>query len=151
MSIEKQVAEAILQDKILINLGDRKIQVPRPTLGTMIEVSKIISECGVGEFKTDAQNALSETIRIAKDCDMLADVLAILILGVKKRFLSINFLGLNILLRNRQKRLKNEILKNLTPKTIAEAIAQIFGAMECGFFLSTLIILKPANILKPTI
>jgi hypothetical protein len=150
MNIERQVANAILQKDIEIVLGSRKIKVPRPTLGTMIEVSKMISEFGITDVKTDLQNALTETIRIAKDCDKLADILALLILGTKKAVSRIKIFGISITIKNRQKRLKKEILENLSPKPIAEAIAAIFGEMECGFFLSIITILKQGNILKPT-
>ena len=150
MNIEKQVANAILQKDIEIVLGSRQIKVPRPTLGTMIEVSKMISEFGITDVKTDLQNALTETIRIAKDCDKLADILALLILGAKKAVSRIKIFGISINIKNRQKRLKKEILENLSPKPIAEAIAAIFGEMECGFFLSIITILKQGNILKPT-
>lgn len=150
MNIERQVANAILQKDIEIVLGSRKIKVPRPTLGTMIEVSKMISEFGITDVKTDLQNALTETIRIAKDCDKLADILALLILGTKKAVSRIKIFGISITIKDRQKRLKKEILENLSPKPIAEAIAAIFGEMECGFFLSIITILKQGNILKPT-
>lgn len=150
MNIERQVANAILQKDIEIVLGSRKIKVPRPTLGTMIEVSRIISEFGISEVKTDLQNALSETLKVAKDSDKLADILALLILGTKKTISRIKIFGISITLRDRQKRLKKEILENLSPKPIAEAIAAIMGEMECGFFLSIITILKQGNILKPT-
>ena len=150
MNIEKQVANAILQKDIEIVLGSRKIKVPRPTLGTMIEVSRMISEFGISEVKTDLQNALSETLRVAKDSDALADILALLILGTKKAVSRIKIFGISITIKDRQKRLKKEILENLSPKPIAEAIAAIIGEMECGFFLSIITILKQGNILKPT-
>jgi hypothetical protein len=150
MNIEKQVANAILQKDIEIVLGSRKIKVPRPTLGTMIEVSRMISEFSISEVKTDLQNALSETLRVAKDSDALADILALLILGTKKAVSRIKIFGISITIKDRQKRLKKEILENLSPKPIAEAIAAIMGEMECGFFLSIITILKQGNILKPT-
>jgi hypothetical protein len=150
MNIERQVANAILQKDIEIVLGSRKIKVPRPTLGTMIEVSRMISEFGITDVKTDLQNALTETIRIAKDCDKLADILAVLLLGTKKAVSRIKIFGISITIKDRQKRLKKEILENLSPKPIAEAIAAIMGEMECGFFLSIITILKQGNILKPT-
>lgn len=150
MNIEKQVANAILQKDIEIVIGSRKVKVPRPTLGTMIEVSRMISEFGISEVKTDLQNALSETLRVAKDSDALADILALLILGTKKAVSRIKIFGISITIKDRQKRLKKEILENLSPKPIAEAIAAIMGEMECGFFLSIITILKQGNILKPT-
>ena len=150
MNIEKQVANAILQKDIEIVLGSRKIKVPRPTLGTMIEVRRMIAEFGISDVKTDLQNALSETLRVAKDSDKLADILALLILGTKKTISRIKIFGISITLRDRQKRLKKEILENLSPKPIAEAIAAIMSEMECGFFLSIITILKQGNILTPT-
>lgn len=150
MNIERQVANAILQKDIEIVIGSRKVKVPRPTLGTMIEVSRMISEFGISDVKTDLQNALSETLRVAKDSDALADILALLILGTKKAVSRIKIFGISITIKDRQKRLKKEILENLSPKPIAEAIAAIMGEMECGFFLSIITILKQGNILKPT-
>lgn len=150
MNIEKQVANAILQKDIEIVIGSRKVKVPRPTLGTMIEVSRMIAEFGISDIKTDLQNALSETLRVAKDSDLLADILALLILGTKKAVSRIKIFGISITIKDRQKRLKKEILENLSPKPIAEAIAAIMGEMECGFFLSIITILKQGNILKPT-
>lgn len=150
MNIEKQVANAILQKDIEIVIGSRKVKVPRPTLGTMIEVSRMISEFGISDVKTDLQNALSETLRVAKDSDKLADILALLILGTKKAVSRIKIFGISITIKDRQKRLKKEILENLSPKPIAEAIAAIMGEMECGFFLSIITILKQGNILNPT-
>jgi hypothetical protein len=149
-TIERQVADAILQNDIEVEIGAKTIRVPRPTLGTMIEVSRLISECGFEEVEATAERALTDTLRMAKDSEPLADILATLMLGAKNTERSIKIFGLTILTRDVRKRLKRQILDNFTPKTIAETIAKIFSGMECGFFLTITTILNQARITKKT-
>ena len=150
MNIEKQVASAILQEDIEVKIGAKQIKVPRPTLGTMIDVSRLISQCGIDDFKMSAESALTDTLRIAKDCESLADILSVLMLGRKRTVLKVSIFGNDIIIKDRKKRLKKQILENFTPKNIAEIIAQILGQMECAFFLATITTLNQVNILRKT-
>ena len=151
MTIEKKVANAILQEDIEVSIGKKTIKIPRPTLGTMIEVSRLIAECGMREFKISAESAVTDTLSIAKDCEPLAEILAVLMLGRKKSVLSVSIFGVDVIIKDRKKRLKKQILEDFTPKIIAETIAQILGQMECAFFLGIITTLSQANILKKTI
>lgn len=150
MSIEREIANAVLQNDIEVNIGAKAIKVPRPTLGTMMEVSKIVSECGFAEFKLDVENALSDTLKYAKESDKLAEILAMFIIGRKNAVTRLKIFGMNICIRDRVKRLKIEILDNLTPHSIATALAEIFKQMDCAFFLGIITTLSQVNILRKT-
>lgn len=153
MSIKKQIADAILEKPIEINILGRIINAPRPTLGTMIEVSKLINDYDYQEFTKDDKNfdkIIGETLRIAKNWEGLAEILAWLLLGKNKALQELKIFGIVIYIKDNIKPLKNEILNKLTPKEIAEAIFKICGSMECGFFLSTIGFLNNINHLKKT-
>jgi len=78
-TIESKTAEAILERKKQITIGDQTYEVAQPTMATLILVSELVSQ--LPQTRMDPENILTETLRVAKDCRILGDIIAVLILG----------------------------------------------------------------------
>lgn len=80
-TIEQKVSETILQKMQEVTIGGATYQVAPPTTSTLILASEHISK--LPSIKLDGDKILVETLYIAKDCRVLGDIVAILILGAK--------------------------------------------------------------------
>lgn len=80
-TIEQEFAAAILQKPLVISIGGVSYEVAPPTLGTLILVSEVISL--IPSFDFSSKKILTTSLSIAKDCRVLAEILAILVLGSK--------------------------------------------------------------------
>jgi hypothetical protein len=148
--IEQSVADTILGNTLKVRISGKVVDVPRPTLSTIIEVSKMVAEYPFVDFNTTNEKLVPETIRIAKEFDGIENVLAMLIIGKKRSKVSFNVLGREIVLFDRVKRLGRKLKDDLTAREVAEIIVQIFASMDCGFFLATITSLNTINHLKAT-
>ena len=84
--VENMIADSINGNPIMIKFRGKDIEIPRPTLGTLIEASKYIAKLPEFDVKTDAIVAVQQTLSIAKDCDKISEILAILVLGKKNMY-----------------------------------------------------------------
>lgn len=82
MSIESKVADTILQAKKEITLGGKTFTVAPPTPATLIRLSQLISQ--LPAVKSDSNKVLMEVLHHAKDCTILGDIAATIILGASK-------------------------------------------------------------------
>jgi len=149
-TIEKLTADTILQNTQKITVNGREYKVAPPTVATLIEVSKYISQ--TPEMKVDENgNVLTEVLAYAKDCGCFGDIAAILILGKKNLVTEKKYLfGLYRREVNNQKKLANEIIDNLSPEELNELIMEIFKTMKVAFFFSISIFLQNVNQLRKT-
>lgn len=149
-TLEQQVADTILAEPLQIKVGGKTIKVPRPTLSTIIEVSKMISTFPYVEFDINSEKIIHETLRIAQQYDGFEEVLAMLIIGKKRAKATISIFGKEIVLFDRVKRYAKRLKDTLTPREMAQAVVTIFSSMDCGFFLATITSLNNINHLKQT-
>lgn len=147
--IENMVADSINGNPIMIKFRGKDMEIPRPTLGTLIEASKYIAKLPEFDVKTEANAAVQQTLSIAKDCDKIPEILAILMLGKKDMRRAIRIFGMTVYKVDRVKKLAAEI-ENMTSQEIAEILVAIFSAMDCGFFLGIITSLQGINMLKKT-
>lgn len=149
MKVEKLIADTVNGNPIKVKFRDKEMEIPRPTLGTLIEASKHIAELPEFEIKNDIQLAVQQTLSIAQNCGKIAEIMAILMLGKKNMYDEIRIFGRTIRIKNRVKKLAAEI-ENLTSQECSELLVAIFSSMDCGFFLGIIISLQGINQLKKT-
>lgn len=81
-TIEQTVAETILEQPFEVKVGEKSYQVASASTATLILVSEAISQ--LPHIALDTEKVVEETLSVAKDCRILGDIAAILILGAKK-------------------------------------------------------------------
>lgn len=82
-SIEKKVTDAILQRASdSIEIEGKVYPIAPATPATLILVSELVAN--MPEIATEGENLLFETLRTAKDCSVIGEIVATLILGAKR-------------------------------------------------------------------
>lgn len=147
---EHKAAGAILQKPITVKIGTKQYDVPRPTLGTIIEVSGMIADYKDTEYNETSTDPVAETLRIAKEYDGLERIIAMIILGAKVARKEIKLFGRTIWRSKRLERLARKIKEEMTPKEITETLVAVFSTMDCAFFLIAITTLHRVNHLTPT-
>ena len=141
-TLEQKTANGILQLPAEVEIGKKKYRVAPPSTATLILASAAISK--LPNVSLDSENIASECLYVAKDCEALGEIVAILILGAKG--LKRSF----FCLRNRKAKLTKEILEELSPKQLSDALAKLLAGMDLAFFFATTTSLIEINLLKKT-
>jgi hypothetical protein len=148
-TLEQKTANAILQQPVEVQIGQKIYQVAPPSTATLILASAAVST--LPKVSLDSENIASESLRIAKDCEVLGEIIAILILGAKgltetRR----SFGGLKTTSIDRKVTLSKEILTELTPKQLSDMLGKLLAGMELAFFFATTNSLIEINLLRKT-
>lgn len=157
MEIEKKVADTILQKPYKVEVGGVTYEVAPPSIATLIIVSSLIAQ--LPAIKIDEKNVLLESLKVAKDCKVIGDIVATLILGadnleeemvvVEKRLFGIVRKESKLIVDN-QRILSDKILKKLTPRQVNNTTIDILNRMEVGDFFGLTASLIEVNLTKPT-
>lgn len=157
MEVQEQVADTILQKPYKVKIGGATYEVAPPSIATLVIVSSLIAK--LPQVNLNEKNVLLETLRVAKDCSLLGDIVATLILGadnleeerviVQKRYFGIIREEVKIKIDN-QHILSDEILKKLTPRQVNNTTIDILNRMEVGDFFGLTASLIEVNLTKPT-
>lgn len=146
---EQLISKTILQEPIDITINGKPMQINKPTLATLIEISALASQIPVIPRMESEDEILQWVLSNAKDCAVIADIAAALILGSRT-----NTRRFGISWRQNQKntrsRLAKKILEHYSPKEVFEIVSNALSVQEIGFFLSTITTLQGANVLKKT-
>lgn len=137
---EQKTASAILQAGELVNVGGAKYTVPPPTIATLILVSEHVSKLPKLQIKEDS-NVVFETLRIAKDCTPVIDIVVTLLLGAKVMNSYMHFAT------------KNKAYKrvlNLSPNELSELTLTLLKRHETESFFVLTTSLIEINMTKPT-
>lgn len=164
-TLEQKVAETILQRPVEVKVGEKTYTTAPPSVATLILVSEAVSR--LPHFTLDPENVVGESLSIAKDCQALGEIVAILLLGAKnltrrvkteqtveKRF----FFGL---IRRKKTvevekiidckaELAQELLENLRPSELQGLTATLLQRMELGDFFGLTTFLSEINLLRQT-
>lgn len=152
-SIENMVADTINQNPLKITIRGKEVEIPRPTLGTLIEVSKEIAE--LPDIKASkAENGdyikpIWQTLLYARDCVRIPRIIAMLMLGKKAFYREIVFFGWRIRTKDRLSALART-LEGFTSEELSNILVAILQSLDCGFFLMLTTSLTGINQLKPT-
>jgi len=155
----------ILQQPTKIIIGGREFNVAPPSTATLILVSQAVARLPQEKMNPDA--VLEESLSIAKDCAVLGEIGAILLLGAKhltetvkapqikeKRLLW----GLIRVRRevavettvDRKAELTRWLLEEVTPAELQGGIANLLTRMQIGDFFGLTTFLVEINLLRPT-
>ncbi len=154
---EAKVAQTVLQEPTQVTVGDRTFDVAPPTLKTLILASAAISQ--LPQEQLDHDHIVQETLYIAKNCAVLGDVAAILILGAKGLKETVTrprkgLLGLlgfkHKVVIDRQAELANYLLENLSAKSLRDVIMSLVQKLQLGDFFGLTTFLIDLNLLRPT-
>ena len=162
--IEELIGETILQDSKPVEIkGVGTLTVAHPSVATLIEVSKTIGRLPVmPSIRGREQEALPFTLAHARDCAIIGDVVAVLLLGKKgisrkvdncsraKSWKNNRFFRLfrkKVLLRTV---LAQALLEEYTPEQLQAIIVECLGMQQVAFFLNIITSLNDANVLRQT-
>lgn len=151
--IEKQVSATILQKpKAEVSIGGRIYKISAPTPATLIRVSELIAE--LPQLKMDSNNILSETLATAKDCKIIGEICAILILGAKKErdadVSKWSWRKFRFVKDREVRQLANDILYECEIKDMCELVTSRLLNMQIGDFFALTASLFEANLLRRT-
>lgn len=148
-NIESKAADTILENPKEVTIGTKTYKVAPPTVRTLIEASKLISQ--LPAIKMDTGSVLLESLAIAKDCEILGKILAVLVIGAKTEQQD---RGGMVLWRKKKtdpvKQLADELLDTISPTDLKDAIAQILKAMEIADFFAITASLLEISLLGAT-
>lgn len=162
-TIEQQVAEAILQQATTsIEIDGHTFEVAPPSPATLILVSATTSQMPAIDKKTD--NILFETLRTAKDADVIGKIAATLILGAKRirearqikvatkrtwSWRKMRFVTEDVTMPEFDF-LTRTILEEISPATLSQVISQRFLDMQVADFFGLSTSLSEINITRRT-
>lgn len=156
-TIESATAGAILEKKQEITVGDKTYQVAPPTTATIIEVSALISKLPGVNLKPDS--ILIESLVIAKDCNPLGEIVAMLILGAgntvktekvtKKRFFGL-VKTIEEVTTDLLTPLANELLYKISPLELQTKTIELLSRMEFEHFFGFTTSLIEINLIRAT-
>lgn len=162
-TIEQRVADTILQKPNEIKVGDKTYKVAPPSIATLMLVSEAVSL--LPHLKLDDKDIVRESLSVAKDCRILGDIAAILILGARHTDEKVTRVkteeipclwGLFKRKRNRavvsdrKTELSKELLEDLSPSRLHHLITQLLSGLDLGDFFAVTTFLTEVNLMRQT-
>jgi hypothetical protein len=156
-TVESKVSKTILQQQEKIVVGGEIYEVSPPSTATLIFASEAISQLPF--VKLDSDNIVYECMYVAKDCRVLGDIIAILMLGAKrltetKKIVQKRFFGLSSHLVettvDNKAILAKKLLEDLEPKDLHELMAKLLKSMQLSDFFGLTASLIEINLLRKT-
>ena len=156
-TIEQKVGDAVLQRPKEININGRHFTVAPPSVSTLILASEAISL--LPQVQLDKAKIVEEVLFVAKDCRMLGDIAAILILGAKglketvttKRKYFFGLFARSITETvDRKAELSKWLLEELDTAQLNKLIFELLKDFNLGDFFGTTTFLIEINLLRPT-
>lgn len=151
--VESRTAETILQKPLEVMVGEETYTVAPPSTATLILVSELVARLPGVSMKLD--NYIVESLAVAKDCRVLGEIVATLILGAlgikecrkwaEKRSLWGVKKGKGVL-----EELAEKLLEELSPKQLHQLAVQLLSRMEIEDFFSLTASLMDVNLTRPT-
>lgn len=164
-TIEQTVAETILEQPFEVKVGEKSYQVASASTATLILVSEAISQ--LPHIALDTEKVVEETLSVAKDCRILGDIAAILILGAKnitekkkvpqikeKRYLLCGLIRRPYTVEveitiDKKAELAKELLEDVSPRELNLIVSQILSRMQIADFFGLTTFLAELNLLHP--
>lgn len=157
MRIEKKTANAVLQKSLEIRIGDQSYHAAPPSCATLIRASELVAE--LPALRLNAEDIASETLYVARQCGVLGDLVAVLILGAKglrerQEVVKTRLWGLirqvEVVEVDRQAELAQAILHELSPSQVRTTIVKLLRQMEVADFFGIITSLLEINLLRQT-
>lgn len=161
-TIEQRVGATLLQQPRQIEVAGKTYNVAPPTIATLILASEAISL--LPQERLDDERIVEETLRIAKDCRALGDILGRALLGQalspedkdseERTTEERTLLGLRrrrtTQTIDRKRELSDELLEALAPRDLYRLISELLRDMQLGDFFGATTSLLEVNLTKPT-
>lgn len=159
-TIEQLVSGAVQQSPLgTIIIDGREYSIDRPRVRTLIVVSELISKLPEIRTTSDMTERVTEAIRVAKDCSILGEIAAVLVLGAKhlteeRKVVKKALFGLvkreETVVVDVKKELAEKLLLELSSDELKELIEECFVHLRVPSFFSLITSLSEVNLLKPT-
>jgi len=156
-TIEQRVGEAVLQKPREVVIADRTFTVAPPSVATLILASEAISL--LPQVQLDKKHIVEEVLFVAKNCRVMGDVVAILILGSKgltetvtrrkKRFFGLFSKTVTETI-DRKAELSKWLLDELDNTALHKLIFDLLRDFNLGDFFGLTTFLIEINLLRPT-
>lgn len=156
-NIEKKVADTVLQKPYCVQIGEETYKVAPPSIATIILASELIAQ--LPGLKLDSKQVMFESLFVAKDCKVLGEIVATLILGAdnltsEEEIIETHWFGLirkkkKVLVDNKAI-LSDKILKKVAPSRVNSIAISILNRMEIGDFFGLTASLIEVNLIRPT-
>jgi len=156
-TIEQNASKTILQAPKEVKVGDTVYEVAPPTMATLILASELISQ--LPATKLDNNNILFETLSIAKDCRLVGDIVATIILGARnltseKETVKTHCFGFlkkkKTVHINNLSELSKKLIEELSPAELNNVFAEILKTMQISDFFGLTSSLLEINLLRQT-
>ena len=157
-TVEDRVAETVLQTPKTIDIGGKRLTVAPPSVATLILASQAISKLPQKEL--DSKRIVEEVLHIAKDCAIIGEICAILILGAKaikgienerqKRRFCLFRRKHNANTQNPKEELAEWLLQELNAAQLNRLLLDLLKDFNVGDFFGITTFLIGVNILSPT-
>lgn len=144
-TIETKVSKAILQQNEPLFIGRRMYRVAPPSTATLIMVSEEISK--LPKKQLNSEKIVEESLAIAKECRVLGDIVAILVLGARRA--SNNWFA-SLLRGFKRQRLARRVLEQYSPKELHALLARLLQGLDVADFFALTTFLLEINLLSPT-
>lgn len=155
--IESKVAKTILQKTEKVIIGNETMEVAPPSTATLILVSEETAK--LPHIKLDSENIAGEVLYVAKDCRVLGDIVAILILGAKnllttktvekKRLFGLVTERQEITIDNKAE-LAKKLLEDITPRELHNLTVLLLKALQISDFFGLTTSLIEINLIRQT-
>lgn len=151
--VESRTAETILQQPLEVMVGEETYTVAPPSTATLILVSELVARLPRVSMKPD--NYISESLAMAKDCRILGEIVATLMLGAlrlkkSRRRAEKRFLWEVKRPKDELQELADKLLEEITPKQLHNLAVQLLSRMEIEDFFSLTASLMDVNLTRPT-
>lgn len=146
-TLEREAADAVLQVRRTIVVGNKTYRLPRPTAGTLIELSAVISEMPTALAEASEETILVKTLRYAKDCAPVGRAVAVMMVGAW--LCQFGSAG-RWLFGRRVERRARRLLARHTPSELEQAATKLLRESEVEDFFVLSAFLSGINLLRPT-
>lgn len=156
-NIESRVSKTVLQQREEITVGGEIMEVSPPSTATLILVSEETAK--LPHIKLDSENIAGEVLYVAKDCRVLGDIVAILILGAKnlrttktveeKRLFGLITERREITIDNKAE-LAKRLLEDITPRELHNLTVRLLKALQIADFFGLTTSLIEVNLIRQT-
>lgn len=146
-TVEHTIEQALLQEPSVVEVGGQTYDVAPPSMATLIKVSALVSE--MPKIDTSNEDFIGEILRVAKDCRVVGEIIATVILGAKRiRDFKRGVLSAS---RSELQKLTEALLYEKTPQELHDLLARLITSkMDVVFFSNIITSLSAVNMSKPT-
>lgn len=156
-SIEQKVSETVLQKKHNVVIGGATYEVAPPSIATLILVSELVTR--MPDYEPDREYILRDALVVAKDCKVLGEIVAVLVLGADgliqerketKTYLFGAIKKEKTVSFDAKACISNTVLHQMSPKKVNEMVIDLLETMEIADFFQLTASLREVNLIRRT-